>query len=63
MRKHKHVCIFLQILCTIWMTFSVLPQPVSLMKFMLNLFQTICIQVREIFFGDAIKNTFDIVLL
>ena len=40
------------------MKFRVLPKPVSLLKFMLNLFCMISVQGRELY-GDCIKCTVD----
>ena len=40
------------------MEFSLFPQPVGLLKFMLRIFHTISIQWREHFLGDCIEYTF-----
>ena len=54
MRNKKFWC-FLEISWLIWRKFSMLPQPVSLLKLMLNLFCTSSIEGREICRCDFIK--------
>ena len=47
MRNHEHVH-FSEILRSIWMKFGMLPQPVGLLKLMLNMYHLIAIQVRKL---------------
>ena len=42
---------FSQISQSVWVNFSMLPQPVRLVQLMLNLFRTIVIQGRELYLG------------
>ena len=56
------VFIFSEISQWIWMEFNLLPQPVGLLKLMLNLFCTSTIQGREICWCEFVKYMIYIVL-
>ena len=55
----KSVPIFSQISKSIWMKCSLLPQAVGVLKLMLNLLRTICIQRRELYSRDCVKYIFN----
>ena len=60
--KKKKVAHFPANLSTDWDKFSMLPQPVGLLKLMLNLFCTSNIQGRELCQHDFVKYTFNFVM-
>ena len=61
-KSDTSVLIFLQIPQLIWMKCSLLPQPIGLVKLMVNLRCMINIQERELFLHDLIKYTLNICL-
>ena len=60
--KSNIFLLILQMFQTMWFQFSLLPQPLGLLKCMLNLFHMINFQGRLLYLHDFIKYTFNICL-